>query len=66
MKETWTDPAYSFEIDQASASIPLQILYTRKFVTKDSLSLQHKALLLYQQLIAFHLKDAKPDAFTGC
>jgi len=55
-------PAYSFEIDQASAFDPAADFITRKFVTKDSLSLQHKALLLYQQLIAFHLKDAKPDA----
>ncbi|TMI86657.1 MAG: alpha-2-macroglobulin, partial [Bacteroidetes bacterium] len=33
-----------------------------KFITKDSLSLYHKALLLYQQLISFHLNDARPDA----
>jgi len=55
-------PAYSFEIDQASAFDPAAVFVTRKFVTKDSLSLQHKALLLYQQLIVFHLKDVKPDA----
>jgi hypothetical protein len=55
-------PAYSFEIDQASAFDPAADFITRKFLTKDSLSLQHKALLLYQQLIAFHLKDVKADA----
>ncbi len=55
-------PAYAFEIDKASAFDPAADFVTRKFSTKDSLSLQHKALLLYQQLIAFHLNDAKPDA----
>ncbi|HKC34567.1 MAG TPA: hypothetical protein VKB95_00840, partial [Chitinophagaceae bacterium] len=55
-------PAYSFEIDQASAFDPAADFVTRKFVTRDSFSLQHKALLLYQQLIAFHLKDVRPDA----
>ncbi|MFI5129792.1 MAG: alpha-2-macroglobulin [Chitinophagales bacterium] len=55
-------PAYAFEIDQASAFDPAADFVTRKFVTNDSLSLQHKALLIYQKLIAFHLKDAKHDA----
>lgn len=55
-------PAYAFEIDQASAFDPAADFIRRKFPTKDSLSLQHKALLIYQQLIAFHLNDAKHDA----
>lgn len=55
-------PAYAFEINQASAFDPAADFYTRKFSTKDSLSLQYKALLIYQKLIAFHLKDPKPDA----
>ncbi|MDZ4807019.1 MAG: alpha-2-macroglobulin family protein, partial [Bacteroidota bacterium] len=55
-------PAYAFEINEASAFDPAADFVTRKFATKDSLSLQHKALLIYQKLIAFHLKDAKPDA----
>jgi hypothetical protein len=55
-------PAYAFEINQASAFDPAADFITRKFVTKDSLSLQHKALLIYQKLLAFHLRDAKPDA----
>jgi hypothetical protein len=50
-----TKPAYAFEIDQASAFDPAADFVQRKFVTKDSLSLQHKALLIYQELIAFHL-----------
>ncbi|OSZ80636.1 alpha-2-macroglobulin [Chitinophagaceae bacterium IBVUCB2] len=55
-------PAYAFEINQASAFDPAADFITRKFTTNDSLSLQHKALLIYQKLISFHLKDAKPDA----
>ena len=55
-------PAYAFEIDQAAAFDPAADFVNRKFVTKDSSSLQHKALLIYQKLIAFHLNDAKPDA----
>ncbi|MBK8606914.1 MAG: alpha-2-macroglobulin [Chitinophagaceae bacterium] len=55
-------PAYAFEIDLASAFDPAADFVTRKFPTKDSMSLQHKALLIYQKLIAFHLNDAKPDA----
>jgi len=55
-------PAYAFEINQASAFDPAADFITRKFTTSDSFSLQHKALLIYQKLIAFHLRDAKPDA----
>lgn len=55
-------PAYAFEINQASAFDPAADFITRKFITTDSLSLQHKALLIYQKLIAFHLHDTKPDA----
>jgi len=55
-------PAYAFEINQAAAFDPAADFVTRQFNTKDSASLQHKALLLYQRLIAFHLRDTKPDA----
>lgn len=55
-------PAYAFEIDQANAFSPAIGFITNKFVTKDSLSLQHKALLIYQRLIAFHFNDANPAA----
>ncbi|HET9434243.1 MAG TPA: alpha-2-macroglobulin, partial [Chitinophagaceae bacterium] len=55
-------PAYAFEIDQAAAFDPAADFVTRIFITKDSLSLKHKALLVYQQLLAFHLLDTKPDA----
>lgn len=55
-------PAYAFEINQASAFDPAADFVTRKFPTQDSMSLQHKALLIYQKLIAFHLNDDTYDA----
>src|SRR5438045_827528 len=57
-----TKPAYGFEIEQASAFDPAVDFISRKFITKDSVSLEYKALLIYQQLIGFHLNDPKPDA----
>jgi hypothetical protein len=57
-----TKPAYAFEIDQAAAFDPAAEFIHDKFITKDSFSLEHKALLLYQQLLAFHLNDTRPDA----
>ncbi len=55
-------PAYKFEIATAAAMNPASDFIHSKFETTDSTSLQHKALLLYQQLIAFHINDANPAA----
>lgn len=55
-------PAYKFEIDNEAAFAPAAEFVKAKFETKDSLSLQHKALLVYQELLRFHLNDTKPDA----
>ena len=55
-------PAHAFEINQEEAFEPAAQFVKYKFPTKDSLSLQHKALLIYQELARFHLNDAKPDA----
>ncbi|MGZ8559338.1 MAG: alpha-2-macroglobulin family protein, partial [Chitinophagaceae bacterium] len=55
-------PAYAFELDQASVFEPAADFIKRRFTTKDSFSLDRHAILIYQQLIAFHLKDVKPDA----
>ncbi|HWH64055.1 MAG TPA: MG2 domain-containing protein, partial [Ginsengibacter sp.] len=59
-----TKPAYAFEINQAAAFDPAADFIHRKFETKDSLSLEQKALLLYQQLISFHSNDANPNALV--
>ncbi|MGG7660841.1 alpha-2-macroglobulin family protein [Dyadobacter sp. BHUBP1] len=55
-------PAYAFEINTASAFDPAADFIHRKFETKDSASLEHYALLLYQKLIAFHIEDKDPGA----
>lgn len=41
-------PAYAFEISHASAFDPAADFITRKFPTRDSLSLHYKALRVYQ------------------
>ena len=55
-------PSYAFEIDQSFAFAPASDFTKRIFTTRDSSSLQFKALLTYQKLISFHLNDLKPDA----
>ncbi|HEX2534169.1 MAG TPA: MG2 domain-containing protein, partial [Chitinophagaceae bacterium] len=55
-------PAYAFEITGPEAFLPAAAFARAAFVTKDSLSLQQKALLLYQELIRLHLDDPQKDA----
>lgn len=57
-----TRPAYKFLIDDPKAMAPASEFINTKFITKDTASLQHKALLLFQDLLRFHLNDAKPEA----
>lgn len=57
-----TKAASSFEISDTKALSPAEEFVNASFKTKDSLSLQHKALLIYQDLIRFHLNDTRPDA----
>ncbi|MEJ8818094.1 alpha-2-macroglobulin family protein [Lacibacter sp. H407] len=57
-----TKPAEAFELNMAAAYDPAADFVTRKFPTSDSMSLTQKALLLYQELIRFHLTDKKADA----
>ncbi|MBS4066590.1 MAG: alpha-2-macroglobulin, partial [Chitinophagaceae bacterium] len=61
-ERTITKPADAFEINTASAFDPAADFITRKFPTTDSSSLHHRALLLYQQLIRFHINDQVPSA----
>ena len=55
-------PAYAFEINQPAAYAPAQAFTEATFTTNDTLSLHHKALLIYQELIRLHLKDKNPAA----
>ncbi|HEY0751248.1 MAG TPA: alpha-2-macroglobulin, partial [Chitinophagaceae bacterium] len=55
-------PAYAFELNQPQVFAPADEFSRYTFTTKDSFSLQYKALQIYQELIRLHLKDPKPDA----
>ena len=55
-------PAYQFSIDDPKAFAPADEFVKASFATKDTSSLHHKAILLLQQILQFHLNDAKPDA----
>ncbi len=57
-----TKPAYAFEIKDDAAFAPTEEFVQHEFTTKDAASLHHEALLIFQQLLAFHLNDIKPDA----
>ncbi|MFT3846848.1 MAG: alpha-2-macroglobulin family protein [Lacibacter sp.] len=57
-----TKPTDAFEMNSAAAFSPAATFIQQKFTTTDSSSLQNKALLLLQEIIAFHINDAKPDA----
>ncbi|GAC1449792.1 MAG: hypothetical protein NVSMB7_11890 [Chitinophagaceae bacterium] len=57
-----TNPAYEFEINDA-AYFSSAVEFTQlSITTKDSASLYYKALLSYQELLAFHIHDQTPDA----
>lgn len=49
-------PAYAFEMEGTAPFAPAAQFVKHRFVTSDSLSLHHKALQVYQRLLAFHLK----------
>lgn len=55
-------PAYAFEMVQPEAFAPAAVFANHFFATKDSQSLQHKALIIFQNLLQFHLKDTSTDA----
>lgn len=55
-------PAYAFKIEQPEAFSPAAEFAKLSLKTKDTASLHYKALLIYQELLSFHLNDAQPDA----
>src|SRR5687768_709033 len=57
-------PAYAFEISQPQAFAPAAAFSNFRFYTRDSNSLKHKALLIYQDLIRFHLSAGRTDALV--
>jgi uncharacterized protein YfaS (alpha-2-macroglobulin family) len=57
-----TKPAYQFKLNNTKAFAPAAEFATASFKTKDTASLQHKAIILLQDILKFHVTDAKPDA----
>jgi hypothetical protein len=57
-----TKPSYRFTISGADYFADAASFVKLKLSSKDTGSLHFKALKLYQQIIAFHIKDDKPDA----
>lgn len=55
-------PAYQFTISDNNAFAPAASFVTAKFATKDTASLYHKAIGLFQELLQFHLNDTDPAA----
>lgn len=59
-----TRPAAKFELDDPEILCEAKLFTGQKINSLDSTSLQSKALLIYQQLLNFHLKDSSDDAFV--
>ncbi|WP_338359672.1 alpha-2-macroglobulin family protein, partial [Yeosuana marina] len=59
-----TKPAYKFEIDNPDFLCDDFTFSNLEITSKDSISLQLKALKIYQELIQFHLKDKQPFALA--
>ncbi|MFT3680390.1 MAG: alpha-2-macroglobulin family protein [Ferruginibacter sp.] len=57
-----TKPAYYFTISDAKVFLPASEFVKTSFLTKDTASLQYKAIALLQNILKFHLKDSKPEA----
>jgi len=58
-----TKPAFAFVMDDARAFDPASSFVQQNFSTKDTTSLQWKALQLYQQVLSLHSDDQNKDAF---
>jgi uncharacterized protein YfaS (alpha-2-macroglobulin family) len=63
-ERTVNKPSYAFEIDDAVAFADVKTFINHRFTTRDTSSLQFKALQLFQRLLEFHVADAKPDALV--
>jgi len=57
-----TNPSYKFILNDAKMFAPVKTFVSSSFPTKDTASLYQHAIVLLQNLLKFHLDDAKPDA----
>jgi len=63
-ENTLVSPSYKFNIDKPEYLSDVQDFIKLKINTKDSLSLQAKALKIYRELLAFHSKRNNTDALA--
>jgi len=57
-----TKPAYQFTINDPAAFAPANEFIKNPFTTKDTASLQHKAIELLQDILQWHMADTRKDA----
>jgi uncharacterized protein YfaS (alpha-2-macroglobulin family) len=57
-----TSPSYKFELDSQEYLKPSAEFINLKVSSKDSLSLKYYAIKIMQDLVAFHIADANPQA----
>src|SRR5690606_3104695 len=55
-----TRPAYRFYLDDEAVFYPASEFAQHVFTTDDTTSLHYQALVLFQELIRFHLQDSDP------
>jgi len=55
-------PAYEFKLSDSKFFVPAADFIKLSFPTKDTVSLQHKALLIFHDILKFHIADADPAA----
>jgi len=58
-----TRPAFLFIMDDAAAFAPAAEFIRHRFAAQDSMSMQYRALTLYQEVLRLHEQDATADAF---
>ncbi|MCP9751857.1 alpha-2-macroglobulin family protein [Ferruginibacter sp. HRS2-29] len=57
-----TNPSYKFILNDEKMFAPAKIFVASNFNSKDTASLYQHAITLLQDILKFHLDDAKPDA----
>jgi hypothetical protein len=57
-----TNPAYKFILNDEKIFSPVTDFIKTKFYSKDSSSLYFNALILFQEILKFHINDPVPDA----
>ncbi|HEY4147369.1 MAG TPA: alpha-2-macroglobulin, partial [Chitinophagaceae bacterium] len=61
-KTNVTKPANAFEMKDENLLAPAATFARLRITSSDTASLLYKALLIYQDLLAFHLNDPQPEA----